>query len=114
MHDYRIIADWRKIKIDPYVKRDGLNWWWCGKNEGPDYNGLYVRYKPKFHRGAPMINQGRRTERPHPPPATQDRTDRKLQLSQSMKASLLTMVTFAEEQADAIVEKRESALPQDF
>ena len=58
-HDFRSIADWRKIKIDPYVKRDSLYWWWCDKHEGPYYNGFYVRNKPEFHLGAPRINQGR-------------------------------------------------------
>ena len=112
--DFRTIADWRKTKIDPHVKRDELNWWWCDKHIGKDYDGLYVRDKPEHHKGAPRVYQGKRPDNPQPPPATQDRTDRKLQLSQSVKSALLTMGIFTEEQADAIIEQTESTLPQDF
>ena len=114
MHNFRTITDWRKTKIDHYVNMDGLNWWWCDKHICIDYDGLYVRHKPEHHKGAPRVHQGRRPNDPQPPPATQDRTDRKLKLSQSMKSALLTMGIFTEEQADAIIEQTESTLPQDF
>ena len=117
------IDQWRKEKGPDEIAKDGVKYWFCPRHKGPDYDGLYVRHKPEDHDDVmARRRRGKKNRRGYEDPkkkapkeddATKSQ-QRKLILNKGMKAALLTIGAFTEEQADAIVTETQSNLPKDF
>ena len=107
------IPAWRKTKGELTIERDRQTWYWCQYHQKGQ--GLYVRHKPADCNNMRRVKRREKTARePDRETETPESSDRKMTLSKEMKAALLTLGTFTEEQADAIVAETRGNLPADF
>ena len=107
-------------KTTPMVERDGKNWWWCPKHVIPGrYDGLYVTHKPEDHeewvqkkevRKAKFVKE--RKNDGNGPKDDSEGTNKKLALTDTLKAALLTRCDLTGAQADALI--REAQDEADF
>jgi len=104
---------WRKKKGEPIIEKDNKTWHWCACHQ--QGQGLCVRHKPVECNIMKRVKRREKTDRePNRATETPESSDRKRTLSREMKATLLTLGTFTEEQADAIVAETRGNLPADF
>jgi len=76
---------------------------------------MYVRHRPEDHgKQFYMRKKDDPAQETTSKPTGGQSKSLKLKLSESMKTALLTMGTFTEEQADAIVQETQSHMPKDF
>ena len=108
------IVPWRKTKAGDKLFKDGYWWWWCPKHTGSDYDGLYVCHKPEDHDSSMARRTKFKRDKPSSDNPPAPKTDRKLILSKEMKAALLIIGAFTEEQADEIIKETQANLPKDF
>ena len=104
---------WRKKKGEPTIEKDNNTWHWCACHQKGQ--GLCVRHNPADCNNVRRVKRREKTDRePDRATETPESSDRKMTLSIELKASLLTLGTFTEEQADAIVAETRGNLPADF
>ena len=82
---------------------------------------MYVKHQPKNHDKAVEAFERREKKRRNKKDKDSKGKEtrkisnaKKLQLSKEMKAALLTVGSFTEEQAEAIMKEAEANLPEDF
>ena len=108
------LLPWRKTNVSDKIFKDGYWWWWCPKHSGSDFDGLHVRHKPEDHDAAIARRSKFNKDKSKSKDTPATKVDRKLTLSKEMKATLLTVGAFTEEQADEIVKETQANLPKDF
>ena len=112
-----------KVKGPDEIEKNGVTCWFCPRHKGSDYDGLHARHKPEDHdkviarrRHDKKKCHGRNEEAK--PTVEKDKQDKsqqkKLLLRKEMKAALLTISTFTEEQANAIANETQANLSKDF
>ena len=105
-------SQWRNNNVGPMITRDGKSWWWCPHH---GENGMYVRHKPEDHG---IFKKGNRRTKKDREEATSKqqagKENKKLILSEKMKAALVTVGLFSDEQAEAIINETRANLPEDF
>ena len=116
---------WRILKKGDILEVDGEDWLWCelheGTCDGAPFKGMYVKHQPKNHDKAVEAFERREKKRRNKKDKDSKGKEtekisnaKKLQLSKEMKAALLTVGSFTEEQAEAIMKEAEANLPEDF
>ena len=108
------IAEWRKVKGAPMVQRDDKTWWWCPKHVlTGHYDGLYVTHKPEDHDEWQQRKDARNKARNNGGVAADTKPvseEKKLALTDSLKAALLTRCDLTGAQVDALLnEARQEA-----
>jgi hypothetical protein len=113
------VEDWRKVKVGDTVERDDRVWHWCKDHvmEGV-YDGLYVLHPPSGHAEWQVNKDRKKAERAAqwaarkpagstaPLPAATDSSsaaEKKLALSDSLRAALVTDHAMSPEAVDALM-----------
>ena len=108
-------------KTTDTLERDGKTWHWCPKHVIPGtYNGLYVTHKPEDHEEWKKRRDNWRAKtcnstfnsKPKEEVEKQDGDNKKLALTDTLKAALLTRCDLMGAQADALI--KEAQDDEDF
>ena len=113
------IAAWRMKKGPEKLEKDGKTWFWCPhhKIEG-QYDGLYVTHKPEDHDAWLQRKNDRLAKRRRAKDNQKDSDEgkqshedgsKKLIISDSLKAALMTHMDVSPEQIDALVKEAEGS-----
>ena len=103
------IAEWRMTKGAEMVERDGKTWYWCPHHVVPGkYDGLYVTHKAVDHDKWKKKRDAWRARKPdnknkdaEERPSSEN--NKKLVLSNNLKAALLTRCDLTDAQADVLL-----------
>ena len=115
-HDkIQAIADWRMKKNSESLEKEGKTWYWCPKHVVPDkYVGLYVEHKPEDHEEWKKRREAWRSRTPDSKKgADNDKKEsesKKLVLSYTLKAALITRCDLTGAQADALLKEVQDEL----
>ena len=104
----------KKTNIGDKTFKDGYQWLWCPKYASSNFNSLHARHKPEDYDSSIACHSKFKKDKIKSQHTPAPKLDRKLILSKEMKAALLAVGVFVEEQTDEITKITQAKLLKDF